>query len=275
LETTVKSDILIAKIQTKGAELISLRDYNDTEYIWQGNPAVWGRHAPLLFPFICNTKSGSYTVGGKPFSLNNHGFARDVNWELIRAKEDSAAFILESNEETKRLFPFDFELTANYTVKANTFLTKITVANTGSSVMPFFIGGHPAFNVPLKSADKFTDWFVSYGDDDKLPLSHNTFENDVLLRDHPENGVIKLLSKTSDTRISLKFDRQGTIAVWSSFFPDDPAKTENAKFVCLEPWTSPPVYTEKTEELLEMERTVKLSPGKTFDFSYSIEIDES
>ncbi|MDR0992070.1 MAG: aldose 1-epimerase family protein [Ruminococcus sp.] len=272
---TAKSDILIAKFDTSGAELISLRDYNDTEYIWQANPAVWARHAPILFPFICNTKSGSYTVGGKQYALKNHGFARDREWEMLRAKEDSLTFLLRSDNETKKLYPFDFELTATYTIRADTLINRITVTNTGDENMPFFLGGHPAFAVPLTSAGKYTDWFVTYGgaENRRLDLSHEAFENDVILRENPEEGLITLQSTTSDARIKLTFDKNGAIAVWSSYFKDDPAKTDNAKFVCLEPWTAPPVYTEDTEELLDMKQTVKLAPGKSYEFAFNITIE--
>jgi galactose mutarotase-like enzyme len=272
---TIKSDILIAKFDTLGAELISLRDYNDTEYIWQANPAVWARHAPILFPFICNTKSGSYTVGGKPYALKNHGFARDLEWELLREKEDSLVFLLRSNDETKKLYPFDFELSASYTIRGDTLITRINAANTGNTVMPFFLGGHPAFAVPQSSQGKYTDWFVTYGGKDRLDISHEAFKNDVILRDKPDDDFITLQSTASDARIKLSFDKNGAIAVWSSYFKDDSAKTENAKFVCLEPWTSLPVYTEETEELLDMKKTVRLKAGENFDFVYSITVGQA
>ena len=74
---TISSDKLKAKISDDGAELCSLTDYNGTEYIWQADPAIWKRHAPILFPFICNTASKKYTVNGSEYALSNHGFARD------------------------------------------------------------------------------------------------------------------------------------------------------------------------------------------------------
>ena len=47
-----------------------------------------------------------------------------------------------------------------------------------------------------------------------------------------------------------------------------------AEFVCLEPWSSVPVYLCGSEELNEMQNTVSLASGEEYVFAYSIEIDQ-
>ena len=44
---TLSNDLLTVSIQDAGAQLCSVRSAGGTEYLWQADPAVWGRHAPL------------------------------------------------------------------------------------------------------------------------------------------------------------------------------------------------------------------------------------
>ena len=49
-------DLKIA-IKNHGAELSSIqKKATNTEYLWQADPAYWGRHAPVLFPIVGRLK---------------------------------------------------------------------------------------------------------------------------------------------------------------------------------------------------------------------------
>lgn len=49
----IQNDQLIAEIAEHGAELVSLKSKdNNLEYIWQADPAYWGRHAPFYFHLL-------------------------------------------------------------------------------------------------------------------------------------------------------------------------------------------------------------------------------
>lgn len=286
MQVTLSSKSIKAVIDSFGAELHSLKDGKDTEYLWQADPKVWKRHAPILFPFICNTTSKKYTCGGKEYSLANHGFARDNEFELLYSLKNEAGFVLRASEETKKIYPFDFELYVKYAVCDNMIGVNYIVKNVDNKDIYFFIGGHPAFNVP-----DFDDYYVKYEKSEKInrefngkttviadntdsvALSHELFADDVFMKDKPESSWISLVSKTSGQKVKLSYDNSGCIAVWSSYF-DDPALTEQAKFVCLEPWSSVPVYCDPNdeEELTKMEHAIKLEAGRSHFFSYCIEI---
>lgn len=47
--TTIKRGGLTAAIDSMGAQLTSLA-LNGNEYLWQGDPAFWGKHAPIPVP---------------------------------------------------------------------------------------------------------------------------------------------------------------------------------------------------------------------------------
>ena len=45
----IENEFLIATFAEEGAELVSLQSKETgIEYIWQGNPEFWARHAPVL-----------------------------------------------------------------------------------------------------------------------------------------------------------------------------------------------------------------------------------
>jgi galactose mutarotase-like enzyme len=284
MQVSINSEILKAVIDSLGAELHSIKDYNETEYLWQANPKIWKRYSPVLFPFICNTKSKKYTYNGESYSLANHGFARDSEFELVFAKENTAEFLLKSNELTKKIYPFDFEFLVTYSITENCIKTSYTVINTDSKNMYFFIGGHPAFNCPILSTEKFEDYYVLYEKNEtivqkldsgfvtiidnskKLPLTHELFKNDVIMKELPESSCISLKSKVTDNKITVSFDNNGCIAVWS------PSR-DDAEFVCLEPWSSVPVYCCEEEELTKMKYAKILEPNAKYKFSYSITIE--
>ena len=290
MQITIASEKTTAVIDSFGAELHSLKDAAGSEYLWQADPAVWKRHAPVLFPFICNTDSKKYTYEGQVYSLANHGFARDSEFELASSDDKSAEFLLKSSAETLKLYPFDFELRIRYTMSENKLTVSYTVKNTDKKDMYFFIGGHPAFNVPMGGED-YDDYFVEYEKPEtiiqefkgkttviadstaKVPLSHELFANDVFMKDAPQSSWIALVSEKSGRKIKLNYDPKGCIAVWSSYF-EDKAVTEQAKFVCLEPWSSVPVYCDKEEDITKMSHAIKLAPEKEYVFEYSIEVGQ-
>lgn len=78
--------------------------------------------------------------------MTQHGFARDCEFTLVEDTDISVKFRLQSNNETHKIYPFDFELDIEYILEGSNLIIKWVVTNKGSKVMPFQIGAHPAFN---------------------------------------------------------------------------------------------------------------------------------
>ena len=106
---TLKNDMLTVEVSRAGAELQSIRK-GDTEYLWQGDPAYWGRRSPVLFPIVGSVWEKKYRVDGKEYELGQHGFARDMVFELGSSSETEARYRLGSTEQTKSRYPYDFVL---------------------------------------------------------------------------------------------------------------------------------------------------------------------
>ncbi len=290
---SIQSEKLKLKINSFGAEICSITDYNNTEYLWQADEKVWKRHSPVLFPFISNTATKKYSYDGVEYALPNHGFARDSEFTLLFCKENSIEFSLSYSEETLKIYPFKFTLHVNYTVEENKVKVSYSVVNTDDKDIFFFIGGHPAFVCPLNNNDKYSEYSVVFEENEtiiqtqldgtektildnenRIDVSHELFANDSFQKDKPNSSYVSLVSKAYGHEIKVHYDNDGCIAVWSSYFTGDDDKNEDAKFVCLEPWSSTPVFCAENGEtdISKMSNAVKLPTDEKYKFSYTIEV---
>lgn len=79
---TIQNNFLTVQVKNAGAELCSIKDKAGTEYLFDANPAYWGRSAPVLFPFVGSLKNKSFVYEGKSYQMGQHGFARDRDFSL-------------------------------------------------------------------------------------------------------------------------------------------------------------------------------------------------
>lgn len=285
MKLTVKTNTLEISANTSGAELCSVKK-DGVEYLWQAGDA-WKRYAPILFPFICSPKGKRYKAGGREYTMpSNHGFARDMEFEPLGSDDKSISFRLTSNEETLRIYPYDFELDVRFTVSGDSVEVLNRVKNTGDKDMYFYLGGHPAFNCPLEEGLSFDDYEIRYEKNETIiqpllnggervvieneagyRLTRALFDNDVIMKDKPNSKSITLMSPKGSRSVTLRYPESECIAVWSSTGNDE------ARFVCLEPWTSVPVYCDDEYDDIEKKpHAVKLAAGESFDYRYFIEV---
>ena len=145
---TLHSDHLTAIIAPDGAELISLKDAQGLELLWQAEP-IWPRHAPILFPIIGKLKNDILRHRGNVFPLTQHGFARDRRFDWADRGTTSCTLVLTDHAATRVHYPFAFRLAVTYAVNGPDLDVTFEVTNTGDEMLPASIGGHPAFNWPL------------------------------------------------------------------------------------------------------------------------------
>ena len=144
---TLQNEILTVEISEHGAELQSIRNAS-AEYLWQGDPAYWGRRSPVLFPIVGSVWEKRYRVAGQEFELGQHGFARDMDFVLVSQTENEVRYRLESSEETLAKYPYPFVLEIAYKLHGNKVDVIWDVVNPSSEKIYFQIGAHPAFNYP-------------------------------------------------------------------------------------------------------------------------------
>ncbi len=107
MEVFIKKQNIEAVINTKGAELFSLKK-DGKNYIWDVNTDFWNKTSPILFPIVGALKNGEYQYNNKTYQLPRHGFARDLEFEIISKNEDAVTFSLKYSDETLKVYPFQF-----------------------------------------------------------------------------------------------------------------------------------------------------------------------
>ena len=238
-----------------GAMLNSLNK-NNTEYLWQGDAKYWAGQAPVCFPITGVLPNGEMEAFGKRCTMKRLGVARINPFEVLEQHKNSVTFVQRSDENTKRDFPFDYELKIKYTINGDTVTNEYIVTNTGEDKLPFVIGGHPAFNCPLSNGEKFEDYKVVFDKNitkpclrpnhhtglvnvfekfdemhggDTLSLVHELFEEkDALIFENCEAKSATLIGK-SGKGVKIEFQDMNNLLIWSA--------VGNAPFVALEPWT--------------------------------------
>lgn len=281
MTVTLLNSNLTAKINTIGAELFSLVS-NGKEYIWEGNPAFWGKHSPVLFPIVGTLKNNTYTYNTISYQLSRHGFARDTEFKLIDKKESSAIFSIQSNEETLKVYPFNFELQIIYTLEDNNLHIQYKVINKGNVLMPFSIGAHPALALP----GAFENYSMEFEIEE--PLVYNLLENDLISNNTKTLSTIEnkvalnyplfendaLIFKTLKSNYLTIFEHQKPlIRMHYKDFPHLGIWTKNnAPFLCIEPWFGYSDSTESTGNIMEKEGIQILEPKAIFNSQFSIEI---
>ena len=282
MNITIKNLNFSAVINTKGAELISFKKNNNREYIWEGNPNFWGKHSPVLFPIVGSLKNDSFTYNNKTYSLNRHGFARDRNFDIIESSENKAIFSLKSDEETLKVYPFDFELQLIYTLNENNLNIAYKVINKDKVRMPFSIGAHPAFALP-ESFNNYSLLFekeetlVSHQLEDglildksveisqkdrKISLDYPLFKNDALIFKALKSKSVTILENMVPL-LKVNYNDFKSLGLWT---------VQQAPFICIEPWLGYSDSLKTTGNIFEKEAIQILEENQTFNCSFDIEI---
>lgn len=281
MNTTISNSTFKASIKHAGAELFSLKSQNK-EFIWEGNPDFWGKHSPVLFPIVGTLKNNTYTISGQEYQLPRHGFARDLEFQLINKTENSATFSLQSSTETLKKYPFEFELQLIYTLKENTLDIEYRIINKNETKMPFSIGAHPAIALPgnfenyslkfekeevlqfsLLKNDLVSDKTqILETEENSVPLNYKLFENDALVFKTLESNSLTIL-ENSKPYIKVDFEDFPSLGIWTK---------EQAPFICIEPWFGYSDTPGNSGDLFEKEGILILDVNQTFTSKFSIEI---
>ena len=281
MTTVIKNPFLTATINSFGAELCSLKNENK-EYIWEGNPDFWGKHSPILFPIVGTLKNNSYQYNEIEYHLSRHGFARDMDFEIIDQKENSVTFSIQSSTETLKNYPFIFELQVIYTLSENSLKIAYQVINNGNSKMPFSIGAHPAFALSGKfenysiqfNKEEFLKYYLLENDlvsnqtkkletqELQVSLTYDLFKNDALIFKTLKSKSVTILEDNNPV-LRVNFEDFPSLGIWTKM---------NAPFLCIEPWFGYSDTNEHSGNLFEKEGIQILKENGTFRSEFSIEI---
>ena len=281
---SLKNNVFFVNASKSGAELISIHNLtNKTDILWNPDLKFWNRISPVLFPIVGKLKDNSFLENEMHFEMLQHGFARNMEFEVIQQTENSLSMQLTSNEETRKQFPFDFLLNISYILIENCLDIHYSVTNLSSVEMPFSIGAHPGFAIdkPLNQYKLVFDqpftadrYLIDNGlyTGESTPTMQNTHE--LLLSDELIQHDAVVFKNVPFYRVTLcELDNTPVVTVSSSDFPHWGFWTKpGAPFFCIEPWAGLADSTNATGNLRDKEGIHILEPNQMKQFSYSIEM---
>ena len=284
----LENEALKVCVSDHGAELCSVTDKADgTERMWTADPAVWNRHAPILFPFVGKVTNGQYRTEEGTFSMKTqHGFARDH--EFVCEQEDPSRIVhtLRSDAASQKIYPYDFRLSVTHTLDASNpreLWIGWTVENTGAGPMRYSIGGHPGFLLPDETEKKDCLFFfpgkkeLTYYSVTKegfaLPEEKKMFQPDLGFVPFDESAAdtwifeggqvqsVSICAADGTPFVTLRCPAFPYLAIWSK---------PGAPFICLEPWFGRTDDNGFTGSLSDKPGIEILNPGEKAEYLYSI-----
>ena len=287
---TLENELCRVAVAAHGAELHSFirKDLDNLEYIWPADAAYWNRHAPVLFPIVGRLPHDAYQHQGQPYTLGQHGFARDREFTLLHQTSAELTLELRAVEQSRRQYPFEFALRISYRLAGAMLTIGWEVENPGTKELLFSIGAHPAFRCPLLPEESFEEYEFVFDhpvtlqrhlleggllngqtapvleQQDTLPLSYELFAEDALVFKHFDFTHLTLRSRRSGRSVRVRFDGFPYLGLWT--------KGPGAPFVCIEPWQGIASSTTSSPELADKEGILSLQPGQQFLTSHSITV---
>lgn len=287
---TIQNNRLKATLNELGAELISLINLeNEDEIMWEGNPDFWGGQSPVLFPTVGALKDDKYIFEGQTYELPRHGFARRRVFEVKGFSENEVVFELNSDEESLKIYPFEFSLEIKYVLTENKLTVSYNVKNLSQKEMYFSLGAHPGFAIDTENGLNYNDYEIAFSDDEKLeihplvdnlisnetqtiklsnktlPLSYELFAKDALVMTNMKSRELILRNKKNHHKITFTFSNFPYFGIWAA---------KNADFVCLEPWQGVADLENHNQELTEKFGILKLEKNQDWKADWAVKIEQ-
>ncbi|RYY50904.1 MAG: aldose 1-epimerase family protein [Chitinophagaceae bacterium] len=284
----LENDFIKLQVNERGAELTSCFDkQSQTEYMWNGDAAFWGKHSPVLFPIVGTLKENTYYYDNRAFSLGRHGFARDMVFKVASRENNSLAFSIAADASTLKLFPFQFRFDIIYHLFERTLEVTYRVFNTGATDLYFSVGAHPAFGIPFSADAVYEDYFLEFEHAEegqrwpisaegliekepipvfkgtRLPLSKQLFEKDALVFKQLSSSAVTLASHTNKRGLTMQFPGFPFLGLWAA---------KGADFVCIEPWCGIADAVDSNQQLVQKEGINQLHSAEKFERSWTLTV---
>lgn len=249
LEVVPERGGIITRWRVQGQEIL----YLDTERFANPDLSVRGG-IPILFPICGNLPDNTYTYNGKQYTLKQHGFARDLPWEVtdqVTQDKVSLTLVLNSNEQTRAVYPFDFQLTFIYELQGNNLEIRQQYKNLSSIALPFSNGFHPYFVASDKTqlefeipSQEFQDQRTKEIHAFKGNFDFNLDEIDVAFKQLTSKSAA-VVDNSRKLKLTLDYGDDYPILVFWTLKGKD--------FYCLEPWSAPRNSLNTDEHLTVLE----------------------
>ncbi|MBO4816544.1 MAG: aldose 1-epimerase family protein [Clostridia bacterium] len=269
------------EVENKGAELMSIK-FNNKEMLHNGKE-YWDRRAPILFPMVGRLRDDKTIINNKEYSIPQHGFAKDMKFELIQETENTKIYFTRSNLETLKMYPFEFELYVTYEIQGDTLSVKYKVINKDKKDMLFGIGGHPGFKIDSKQEEYYFELekieneiefmevagkYISNTpsknlliDGKIIDIKEDSFINDAIMIKNFKSKTITLKQNNNKKILEFDISEFPVLGIWS---------IPNAPFICIEPWFNTADKVIETGYFKDKEGIKVLKPNEQFNCKFSV-----
>ncbi|PWJ58875.1 galactose mutarotase-like enzyme [Dyadobacter jejuensis] len=292
MRETISNEYLQISVLTKGAELCEIKSKSSgKDFLWNADPAIWGSHAPVLFPAIGAVKDGYVRYYEQKIPLPRHGFVRNnERITLVEKTSDSLCYSLTYDDQTWKVYPFQFEFFIRYRLNKNQIIVEHTIVNPGEAALYFSLGGHPAFKCPINEGESYSDYYLEFEKSETeptwlldeqglvlkstkpmlqntkyLPLSHELFAGDALIFKNLKSKKVTLKSHSSTDQVQVSFHDFPYLGIWAK---------PNGDFVCIEPWQGIADAADTNHDLLQKEGMLSLAGKESYEAKFTIQISE-
>jgi galactose mutarotase-like enzyme len=215
--------------------------------------------------------------------MGAHGFAQNFEFEVERAEEQRVVFLLNSNEETLAMYPFDFEFRVVYALEENKLCVDFITKNLTNSNMYYSVGSHEGFSISggienysivldeketLARYEVLPSGVISekpipcLEDSDELRLSEEYFKVDAIIFFDMKSKGLSLRDNRNGQQIRMDFPFADTVLIW---------KEPKAEFVCIEPWLgAPDLDWHEVDDFSKKYRIRCLEKGETEKVTHTV-----
>ncbi|UQS82794.1 aldose 1-epimerase family protein [Bombilactobacillus folatiphilus] len=280
---TLKNADLTVQIDSLGAQILSILDQTATERIWTADPKIWGRHAPILFPIVGRLKDNQYQYKNRVYQMNQHGFARDLEFQVLSHNARAVTFELKVAPHSIDNYPFSFSLQIAFVLKNNGLQVNYSVQNLDQQAMYFSVGGHPGFmfayqqsgaQLVIKHPENLRQFALNTANlvdlttrqqpQAKIYFHGTSFEKDAWIFENRGLNSYELWQNNCK-KVSLTSNAP-YFGVWSPY-------PQTADFVCLEPWWGIADVASTSGQLVDKFGINILQPQQVFNAQWSVEFD--
>jgi galactose mutarotase-like enzyme len=274
---------LQAEINLLGAELIFLSSKTGKNIFWSKQTDHWNRVAPNLFPIVGRLKDDLYRFNEKSYPMTQHGFARDREFEVVGKNEREVRLRLVSDAQSMDIYPFSFVFEVCYSLTETGIRVSYETQNTGTEIMYYSVGGHPAFHlseslenyylefdsaIQLEREELSGSYFSGetsyYGVSNHLNLGDELFENDAFVLKDPGFQSVSLKHRNGETLVQMTCDSWTAIGFWTK---------KGAPFLCIEPWWGWADHVDTSGRLEEKAGIRKLEVNERKIVFYELRMD--
>lgn len=278
----IKNEFLTVTIKSQGAEITSIKDADDKEYLHQPDMIFWNRQAPILFPICDSLSDNKISIDGNFYHISPYGFVKDSQFNLMECTEDLAVFSFVSSDETRKMYPYDFELIVTFKLMGKSLDVCYEVINDSQGDMYFSIGASESYEcveglcnyeIHFEKEEK-DNYYVC--DTKEVPVEYmETRDGHTVMKLHPDlfkesatvcidapkSRYISLINKETVKEIRVEFEDFENLYIWSK---------ENSQFVCIEPWCGAIDMSSQPKDIKEIPSIICLEKGGQFECHHAI-----